>query len=79
MSKETTPEPTTGPEEARPIDLGLSEGKSMAFAPTSAIPPEGPPIGGLVPASPSPNGSAGGDPSTPPAAASQSPPSGSDD
>lgn len=44
-------------DESRPIDLGLSEGKSMAFAPTSALQPEGQPIGGLAPAGPS-NGTA---------------------
>lgn len=40
-------------DESRPVDLGLSEGKSMAFAPTSALQPDGPPIGGLAPAGPS--------------------------
>ena len=62
--------------ESRPIDLGLSEGKSMAFAPTSALQPEGPPIGGLAPAGPS-NGTAPeapqGSSESSPAAASASP------
>ncbi|HWB69023.1 MAG TPA: hypothetical protein VG518_03520 [Solirubrobacterales bacterium] len=50
-SKEPAP-PSKESAPARPLDLGLAEGKSMAFAPTSALPPEGPPIGGLGPASP---------------------------
>jgi hypothetical protein len=44
--------PNGSPSEARPVDLGLLEGKAMAFAPTSALAPEGPPIGGLQPAGP---------------------------
>ncbi len=46
-------EPGRPAQESRPVDLGLSEGKSMAFAPTSALQPDGPPIGGLAPAGPS--------------------------
>ena len=64
--------------EIRPVDLGLSEGKSMAFVPTGALQPEGPPIGGLAPASPNGAPPAGHDLPTV-AAEPESPPSGSDD
>ena len=51
MTNDSAPSP---PQESRPLDLGLSEGKSMGFAPTSALAPQGPPIGGLTPAGPNP-------------------------
>lgn len=38
-----------GNQESRPVDLGLSEGKSMGFAPTGAIGPDAFPIGGAQP------------------------------
>jgi hypothetical protein len=48
----------------RPVDLGLVEGKAMAFAPTQALAPAGPPIGGLAPAQS--NGTAAPAPEAPP-------------
>jgi len=62
--KQPAPPPPKESAPARPLDLGLAEGKSMAFAPTSALPPEGPPIGGLGPASP--QNAAPADPPPPP-------------
>ncbi len=79
-------QPGSAAEESRPVDLGLSEGKSMAFAPTSALQPEGQPIGGLAPAGPSngavPDAPQQGSTDTAPAAASPAEPassSGQDD
>jgi hypothetical protein len=71
MAKDVIRESTADRESVRPLDLGLSEGKSMAFAPTQVLQPEGPVIGGLAPASP--NG-AGAD-RDPAPAASPNPPS----
>ena len=78
---ESVPDAVPNANESRPVDLGLSEGKSMAFAPTSALRPEGPPIGGLAPAAPSDGaGTAappgGGDPSPTSAPAAEGSPSG---
>lgn len=36
-------------EDSRPVDLGLSEGKSIGFAPAGAIGPDAFPIGGSQP------------------------------
>jgi hypothetical protein len=45
---ESRPAPAQGAD--RPIDLGLSEGKSLTFSPTAvAIPADAPAIGGTVP------------------------------
>lgn len=56
-------------QEPRPVDLGLSEGKSIGFAPTSAVPPDGPPIGGLAPASAAADGEPAAPAEAPPAQA----------
>lgn len=57
------PQPSAAREgaDSRPVDLGLSEGRSMAFAPTSALAPEGVPIGGLAPAKPQSGATGSGD------------------
>lgn len=59
MSKERATSEQPAEREVRPVDLGLSEGKSMAFAPAAVLQPEGPPIGGLAPASPNPADASG--------------------
>lgn len=48
-----------GNQESRPVDLGLSEGKSMGFAPTGAIGPDAFPIGGAQPIQAAPEGGTG--------------------
>lgn len=48
----------TPPSESRPVDLGLSEGKAMGFAPTSALSPQSFPIGGLTPVQAAPTDAA---------------------
>src|SRR5205085_5824626 len=50
-----------GGSERRPVDLGLIEGKAMGYLPTSALAPDGPPIGGLSPAGPGIEPDVGGD------------------
>jgi hypothetical protein len=57
MTEERNP-PPTGNQESRPVDLGLSEGKSMGFAPTGAIGPDAFPIGGSRPIQAAPQGGA---------------------
>jgi hypothetical protein len=48
---------------SRPIDHGLSEGKSMGFAPTGALGPQSFPIGGLAPMDATTTSAAGDGPS----------------
>jgi hypothetical protein len=66
MTDETQWAPHSDGSETPPVDLGLIEGRSMGYLPTSALAPDGPPIGGLLPAGPGVQQQVGGDSGTEP-------------